>query len=92
MCSLRYVHFILIVMQHSSNPVSQIFAVAKSKKFCKATADCNKKVKSFVFMLTQLYFGQWSSLPFCLPSLIVQWPTRIFHVQLLHMIVNLAYL
>ena len=32
-----------------------------------------------------------SSLPFCLQSLFVQWPTRIFHFQLLHMIVKLAY-
>ena len=23
--------------------------------------------------------GLWNSLPFCLPSLIVQWPARIFH-------------
>ena len=35
--------------------------------------------QSLVFVLTQLHFGQWSSLPFCLPSLTVQWPARIFH-------------
>ena len=29
---------------------------------------------------TQLHFGQWSSLPFYRPSLIVQWPARIFHL------------
>ena len=35
--------------------------------------------------------GLWSSLPFCLPSLIVQWPTRNSHFQPLRMIVKLAY-
>ena len=36
-------------------------------------AGCHKSFQSLVFVLTQLLFGQWSSLPFCLPSLIVQW-------------------
>ena len=36
--------------------------------------------QTLVFVLTQLNFGQWSSLPLCLPNLIVQWPARIFHV------------
>ena len=40
-------------------------------------AGCNKSFQSSVFVLTQLHFGQWSSLPFCLPSLIVQWHARI---------------
>ena len=43
-------------------------------------ANCNKSFQSFVFVLTQLHFRQWSSLPFCLPSLIVQWPARFFEV------------
>ena len=34
---------------------------------------------------------QWSSLPFCVSSLIVQWPARICHFYVLHMIVKLAY-
>ena len=33
----------------------------------------------------------WSSLPFCLPSLTVQWPTSICHFYLLYMIVKLSY-
>ena len=28
--------------------------------------------------LPQLHYGQWNSLLFCLPSLIVQWPIKIF--------------
>ena len=51
----------------------------------------NQSSQSLVFLLTQLHFGQWNSFQFCLPSLIVQWPTRIFHFQLLCMIVKLAY-
>ena len=44
------------------------------------TAGRNKSFQSLVFILkTQLHFVQWSSLPFCLPSLIVQWPARISH-------------
>ena len=39
---------------------------------------------------TQLHFCQRSSPPFCLPSLIVQWPARIVHFSLLRMIVKLA--
>ena len=30
----------------------------------------NKSFQSLVFVLTQPHFGQWNSLPFCLPSLI----------------------
>ena len=40
-------------------------------KLGRQTADCNKSFQSLVSVLTQLHFGQWSSLPFCLPSLIV---------------------
>ena len=47
----------------------------------------NKSFQSLVIVLTQLHFGQWSSLPFCLPTLIVQWPARSFHFSLLRMIV-----
>ena len=52
------------------------------------TADHNK---SLVFILIQLRFGQRSSLPFYLQSMIVQWPARICRCQLLRMIVKLAY-
>ena len=55
------------------------------------TSDHSKSFQSLVFILTQLHFGQWSSLPFCLPSLIVQQPARVFHLWLLHMIVKVAY-
>ena len=50
-----------------------------------------KNFQSLVFVLTQLRFGQWSSLPFYQPSLIVQLPAWIFHFLLLRMIVKLAY-
>ena len=54
-------------MQFTVEPVSQSYAaVAKSEQF--QTAGRNKSFQS----LAQLHFGQWSSLPFCLPSLIVQ--------------------
>ena len=43
-----------------------------------AVRSSNNNFQSSVFVLTQLHFGQWSSLPFCLPSLIVRWPARIF--------------
>ena len=46
------------------------------------TAACNKSFQSLVFVPTQLHFGQWNSLPFCLRSLIVKWPTRIVHFSL----------
>ena len=38
-----------------------------------------KASKVLVFVLIQLHFGQWSSLPFYLPTLIVQWPARLIH-------------
>ena len=37
--------------------------------------------QSLVFLLRQLNIDQWNSLPFCLPSLIVQWLDRIFHYK-----------
>ena len=36
----------------------------------------SKSFQSLVFVLKQLLFGQWSSLPFCLASLTVQWPMQ----------------
>ena len=82
-------------------PVSQPCVVAKREKFWCATADtikldvrtagCNKSFQSLFFVLTPLHFRQRSSLLFCLPSLIVQWPTRIVHFSLLRMIVKLVY-
>ena len=66
--------------------VSQSCTVAKSKKIMMGHWTIN-----LVFVLTQLHFGQQGSLPFCLQSLIVQWPVRMFHFQLLCMIVKLAY-
>ena len=56
------------------------------------TADRNKSFQSLVFVLTQLHCGHWSSLLFCLPSLIVQWPARIVHFSLLRMIVKLPFM
>ena len=38
------------------------------------TAGCNKSFQRLVFVLTQLHFHQWSSLPFCLPSLLLRGP------------------
>ena len=38
----------------------------------------NKSFQSLVLVLTQLHCGQWSSFPFCLPSLIVQCLAKIF--------------
>ena len=35
----------------------------------------NKSFQSLVFVLTQLHFGKWNSLLFCMPSLIVQFVT-----------------
>ena len=46
------------------------------------TAGCNKSFQCLVFILTQLHFGQWSSLLCSLPGLIVQ-PTRIVYFTLL---------
>ena len=93
-----YETFLSVVFNFYQNPVSQSCAVAKSEKFWQATeqssvqtAGCNKSLQSLVFVLTQLHFCQWSSLPFCLSGLAVQWSIRIFHLWLLHMIVNLAY-
>ena len=80
--------------------VSQSCAVAISEKFWRATAQstwrtngwlANKSFQCLVFVLTQLQFRQWSSLPFCLPSLIVQRPARIVYFSLLRMIVKLVY-
>ena len=42
------------------------------------TSSRNKNFQNLVSVLTQLHFVQWNSLPFCLPSLIVQWPAWIF--------------
>ena len=50
------------------------------------TANCNKIFQSLVFALTQLHYGQWSSLPFCLLSLVFQWPNRIFFKARPHMV------
>ena len=80
-----------------NKPVSQSCAVAKRKniltghwtiKLAKETAGPNKSFQTLFFVRRQLHLDQWSSLPFCLPSLIVQWPARIFHFYLLRMIVN----
>ena len=81
----------------SYKPVSQSCTVAKSEKFWQATgqsldvrmAGCNGSFQYLTFLLIQLHFHQWSSLPFCLPSLIVQRPARIVHFSLLCMIVKL---
>ena len=68
----------------------------KSEKFWQATGQSNYywhiqtagRNKSFqslvIFVLEQLHFGQQSVLPFCLPSLIDQWPAKILHFQLLY--------
>ena len=71
--------------------VSDKLVKKKRVKYKRLAATKASKVW-FSYSLTQLYFGQWSSLPFCLSSLIVQWPARIFHLLLLCMIVKLAYL
>ena len=42
------------------------------------TAGCNKSFQRLVFVLTQLHFHQWSSLPFCLPSLLLRGPPELF--------------
>ena len=56
---------------------SQSCAIANSEQLWWTVGQSNlaykrmavtKASKSFVFVLTQLYYGQWSSLPFCLPS------------------------
>ena len=92
------VHVFLAIVPTCCKPVSQSCAVAISEKFWRATAQstwrtnsclANKSFQCLVFALTQLRFGQWSSLPFCLPSLIVQRPARIVHFSLLRMIVKL---
>ena len=46
-----------------------------------------QKLPKFGFVFILLHYSQWISLPFCLPSLMVQWPSRL----LLRMIVRLAY-
>ena len=55
------------------------------------TWQTNDWLQQKVFVLTQLHVGQWSSLPFCLPSLIAQWSIRIFHFYPLYVIVKLAF-
>ena len=45
------------------------------------TSGRNKSFQSLIFVLTPLYLGQWNSFPYCLPSLHVQWPAKIFHSQ-----------
>ena len=47
-------------------------------RLCIQMAGSNKSFQCLVFVLTQLHFGQWNSPPFCLPTLIVQWPASIF--------------
>ena len=54
------------------------------------TAGRNKSFQSLFFVLTQLQYCQWSSLPFRLPSLIVQWLARTLHFELLRMINNVS--
>ena len=52
-----------------------------------------KGFQSWVFILAQLHFGQCSCLPFCLPSLIVQWPaTHDYEAALLTTVVVLSLL
>ena len=71
--------------------VSQSCAVAKSEKFWWATGQSTwrtngwllQKLLMFGFRTHTTHFRQWSSLPFCLPSLIVQRPARIGHFSLL---------
>ena len=45
-----------------------------------AKSNCPVACQNFPVLATahDCETGQWSSLPFCLPSLIVQWPARIF--------------
>ena len=80
--SLCFGQYLLMCLHKS---VSQSCAVARSENSCgpleihsKQTAGCNKNYQSLVFVFIQLHSGQWNSLPFCLPSLIVQWPARNF--------------
>ena len=77
----------------SNSPFSQSCTVTKSEKFWQATGQSNywqrqlaatKASKVWFSYFTQLHFGQWSSLPFCLPSLIVQWSARTFHFYLVY--------
>ena len=69
-------------MKHSSGPLdNQTWH----------TNDWRIDFRSLVFILTQLHLVQWSSFSFCLPSLLVQLPARIFHFYLLRMIVKLVY-
>ena len=92
----RHLHFTCELT--SNKPVSQSCAVAESKTFCRDTGQSNlvdrwlsaRKLifQSLVFVFTQLHFGQWNSLPFCLASLIIKWPASSCHFQLLRMILN----
>ena len=55
------------------------------------TAARNKSSQRLVFVLTQLHFGQWGSLPFCLLNLIAQWPRQNDSLIATRMIVKLTY-
>ena len=68
--------------------VSQACAEAKIETFCRSTRQSNleykwladTKASKVCFSYSHICtLAQWSGLPFCLPSLIVQWPARIFH-------------
>ena len=71
-----------------SNWKWEILAGHQTIKLGLQMAGHNKSFQSLVFVLTQLHSSQWSSLPFSMPSLIVQWPARIFCFYLLCMIVK----
>ena len=79
--SLCFGQYLLMCLHKS---VSQSCAVARSENsggpldIHSIQTGCNKNYQSLVFVFTQLHSGQWNSLPFCLPSLIVQWPARNF--------------
>ena len=72
------VHLRCIPLLRLEKPVSQSCAVGKSEHSWWDTGQSNlaetdtKSFQSVVFILTQLFCGQWSSLPFCLPCSIVQ--------------------
>ena len=80
--------------------VSQSCTVGKNEIFWQATGESNLAVKnrsllhwpqcSCVSTKTKLW-KLLLQLAVCMPSLTVKWPTRIFHFQLLSMIVQLAH-
>ena len=95
----RCIYWMPILSNMKGNPVSQFQNHARllkvtnsgrplSMKLGIQMAGRDKNFQSLVFLLTQLHFGHWSSLPFCLPSLVVQWPARICHFWWLHIIVK----